>query len=27
MSYFAKAFRDVFDETPTDYRKNLEMIK
>ena len=26
MSYFAKAFREIFNETPTDYRKNLEMI-
>lgn len=26
MSYFSKAFREIFKETPTDYRKNLEMI-
>ena len=26
MSYFSKAFRETFKATPTDYRKNLEMI-
>ena len=26
MSYFSKAFREIFKETPTGYRKNLEMI-
>ena len=26
MSYFSKAFREIFKVTPTDYRKNLEMI-
>ena len=26
MSYFFKAFRKIFKATPTDYRKNLEMI-
>ncbi|MCR5834679.1 MAG: AraC family transcriptional regulator [Selenomonadaceae bacterium] len=26
MSYFSKAFREIFNVTPTDYRENLEMI-
>jgi len=26
ISYFSKAFREIFKETPTYYRKNLEMI-
>ena len=26
MSHFSKAFREIFKETPTNYRNNLEMI-